>query len=117
MPKEQAEAFVENLKESETMSIQLKNKLGIEDGDTLQSEEHGKKLINNIVEFANEKNYEFTANEYCKVLMEHHQENSQLSDEQLEQISGSGADAPQAAISGLMVAGEVAELGLIMVGL
>lgn len=84
MSKEQAKAFIKELSNNKSLKKELESSLDVE------SEEEADEVIEQIVGFAAGYGRNFSVDEYKSVIAELKKGEGQLSDDQLNEVSGGG---------------------------
>lgn len=90
MSKEQVKAFIKELHNDKSLKSELESTLDLNDEAAIESEEEADAVIDRIVGFAANNDYEFSGKEYKSVIVELNNKNKELSNDQLDEVSGGG---------------------------
>lgn len=86
MSTEQAQSFIEELEENESLQDEMRSLIQGGNNNGLEAE----KILQKIIDFASDHGYEFTAEDYKSAVNNRQEQEGELSDADLEQVAGGG---------------------------
>lgn len=86
MSTDQAQSFIEELEKDESLQNEMKSFIQRGNDSELDAEE----ILQKIINFASDHGYEFTAEDYKNAVGNRQEQESELSDADLEQVAGGG---------------------------